>query len=231
MNHLEQLCRPVLLRVCEYWCYAKSGAPMDAGEFRQKIDNDLNEIKLKCEKNPNLNRDFERVERALIFFIDYIIKEGNYPFSRSWVEMARDYNELSGDEKFFDLLSDTLDDPDSSERLKFFYLLMGLGFDGCYHKDPEFLERKMRLCATRFPMENTLHETALFSPKEVELSITRQRGKTLLSLILILAVCFAAGSFAFNYFKFSQATSSFRNSLKHAVEKSRPAYNMSEGRK
>ena len=224
MNRLEPLCRPLLRLLCEYWCFAKAGAPVDAEVFKRKIRICFNEIQAECESDPNLKRDFARIERPLVFFVDYTIKEGSFPFSREWRELARDYNELSGDEKFFDLLAENLDDPDASERLMIFYLLMGLGFDGCYRGNADYIERRMKLCATRFPEggnigTESLFASAAFSPNEI-----RKKSGRFVYYIMAAALLFALASFIYNYYMFKQDTASYRSALLDAVDKARPVY-------
>lgn len=223
MNRLENLCRPLIRLLCEYWCFAKAGAPVNAESFRRKIQICLSEIQAKCENEPNLKREFSRIERPLIFFIDYTIKEGTFPFRREWREMARDYNELSGDEKFFDLLAENLDDPDASERLMIFYLLMGLGFDGCYHGNPDYVERRMKLCATRFSLGDDIGTGLLFIPSASPETETRRKGRSVY-YILAAAVLFLLASFVCNYYMFKKDTASYRGALLNAADKAHPIY-------
>lgn len=223
MNRLEHTCRPLIRLLCEYWCFAKAGAPVKVESFKREIQICLSEIQTKCENDPSLKREFSRIERPLIFFIDYTIKEGVFPFSGEWREMARDYNELSGDEKFFDLLAENLDDPDASERLMIFYLLMGLGFDGCHRGNSDYVERRMKLCATRFPMGCDIGTEPLFVPVAPSRKGVQKAGRSVY-YILAAAVLFMLGSFACNYYMFRKDTDSYREALLNAVDKARPVY-------
>lgn len=224
MNRLELLCRPLIRLLCEYWCFAKAGAPVDAESFKRKIQICLSEIQTACENDPNLKREFSRIERPLIFFVDYTIKEGSFPFSREWREMARDYNELSGDEKFFDLLAENLDDPEASGRLLIFYLLMGLGFDGCYRGNADYVERRMKLCATRFPEGYDIAAEPLFVPAGHSGNSRSRKGGRPICYLLAAVSLFALASFAYNYYMFKKDTDSYRRALLEAVAKARPAY-------
>ena len=137
--------------------------------------------------------------------------------------MARDYNELSGDEKFFDLLAENLDDPDASERLMIFYLLMGLGFDGCHRGNSDYVEQRMKLCATRFPMGCDIGTEPLFVPVAPSRKGAQKAGRSVY-YILAAAVLFMLGSFACNYYMFRKDTDSYREALLNAVDKARPVY-------
>ena len=58
---------------------------------------------------------------------------------------------MAGDEKFFDLLEETIKDrsPAANDRLAVFYTCIGLGFTGWYTSQPEYLRRKMKEIAAR----------------------------------------------------------------------------------
>lgn len=222
-SKLENLCRPVLELLCNYCCYAQTGTPLNADTLKWKIHLCMNDIAVKCEEDPALKREFSRVERSLIFFIDYTIKEGQFPFRNEWKELARNYNELSGDEKFFDMLAENLDDPEASDRLQLFYLLMGLGFDGAFSNDKEYVERRMRLCAIRFSMPESITPDNLF---EMPAALPEKRsGKSrTLAAAFIVTVIFALGAFAFNLYEFRKASANYKDAVHNAVQKASPAY-------
>ncbi len=224
MNRLEALCRPLIDLVCEYRCFSKAGAPVAAETMRSDIRRALDDIRGRCEGDPVLRREFTRIERPLVFFIDYTIKEGAFPFSREWRELARDYSELSGDEKFFDLLSENLDDPEAADSLAVFYLLMGLGFDGSCRGNAEYVERRMKLCAARFPKGFDAREDALFAGAGKD--AVRRRGvrSRKPAVLLALAAVFAACAFCCNFYVFRKETAEYRAALASAVAAARPAY-------
>lgn len=222
-SKLEKLCRPVLELLCNYCSYAKSETPLNAETLKKKIHLCMNDIAVKCEEDPVLKREFSRIERPLVFFIDYTIKEGQFPFSNEWKELARNYNELSGDEKFFDVLTENLDDPEASDRLRFFYLLMGLGFDGAFANDKEYVERRMKLCATRFTMPEKLTAESLFAMPSV-LPEKRSGKSRLLVTAFIITLVFALGAFSCNFYKFRKASSHYKKAVDDAVQKATPAY-------
>jgi type VI protein secretion system component VasF len=76
-----------------------------------------------------------------------MIAECGLAVSTAWHHnrLAYERKELAGDEKFFDLLDETLKDPseEATERLKIFYTCLGLGFSGWYAGQPEYLRGKM----------------------------------------------------------------------------------------
>jgi len=215
MTQLEQLCRPLLETVCEYYTAAKAGAMVSESELRNKILEQLEDIRHDCEEDQALKREFTRIEKALVFFVDYTIKEGHFPISDSWKEIARSYNELSGDEKFFDVLAENMDDPEADNRLRILYLLIGLGFDGVYQKDAAYLERRMRLCATRFDQPKPLDMAQLYAPDRA-LHLPKRRFFTA-AFIFMLIFLFMMGSFVFNAVTFGNITRGYRASLEQAI--------------
>lgn len=226
MNELEKLCRPLLMCVCDYWQYVRSGNPADKDAFQRQINMLMAEAKENASQNPALEREFSRMERPLIFFVDYMVKEGGFPFAGQWREMARKYNELSGDEKFFDLLSDALDDPDSSDSLEVFYTMMGLGFDGIYRDDPAYIERRMKVCSSRFSQSKFDVSNEKLTPIESE-----KHGKSVekkvsffrtVKFMIILCAVFMTVSFGINLSVFLKSTKDFRQALNAAVENSVP---------
>lgn len=217
MTELELLCRPLIRQLCAYWYYARCGEVPDREQVDRVLREHLIRIREKVEDDGRLKREFQRIEQPLIFFIDYTIKEGNFPFSEKWREIARDYNELSGDEKFFEQLSAALDDPDSSSRLVMFYLFMGLGFDGCHAGDPEYIQRRMKVCATRFPSAVGEEEAfSLASPDAGDPPVYFQKRRfrffSVYTAMALLIVCLL-GAWSWNFWVLYQETGDFRKSL------------------
>lgn len=226
MKNLEQLCRPLLRCMCDYRQYSDAGNLPDKELFSRKINMLLSEAKEDAAKSPTLEKEFSRIERPLIFFIDYMVKEGNFPFSREWRELARNYNELSGDEKFFDMLSEALDDPDSGKALEVFYTMLGLGFDGIYRNNPEYIERRMKVCASRFSQDKFDVSNEVITPVSITALQTEQGKKanpikTVKSALIFCAV-FMIAAFAVNLSAFLNATEPFRRTLFVATDSAVP---------
>ena len=225
-NNLEELCRPLLMCVCDYWQYVRAGNPADKDVFLRQVGILMTEAKENASKSPMLEREFARMERPLVFFIDYMVKEGGFPFAGQWREMARKYNELSGDEKFFDLLSDALDDPDSSQSLEVFYTMMGLGFDGIYRDDPAYIERRMKVCSSRFSQSKFDVSSEKLTPvsagqhgKSVEKKTSFFRS---VKFMIIFCFLFMVICFGINLSVFLNTTKDFRHALDVAVENAVP---------
>ena len=225
-NNLEKLCRPLLTCICDYWQYTRAGNSPDKDAFLRQINLLLAEAKENASKSPTLEREFARMERPLVFFVDYMVKEGGFPFAGQWREMARKYNELSGDEKFFDLLSEALDDPDSSDSLELFYTMMGLGFDGIYRDDPAYIERRMKVCSSRFSQSKfdvSSEALTAVDPEKCSKSVEKKLSffKSVRFVILLCAL-FMTVAFGVNLSVFLKATTGYRHALSIAVENAIP---------
>lgn len=131
---IETLIAPVLRKVCGYCVYKNSGYEVPQELLMTEIRSELNVISQRSSLNPMLQQQYHAIEKPLIFFIDYIVKEGHFSYSDNYRELARNFNELSGDDKFFDLLKEALESGEDKDVIKVFYMLMGLGFDGYYKR-------------------------------------------------------------------------------------------------
>ena len=132
--NIETLIAPVLKKVCSYCIYKNSGFEVPQDLLLSEIRAELNAVSQRSTLTPVLQQQYQAIEKPLVFFIDYIVKEGNFSYSSSYREIARNFNELSGDDKFFDLLKEAVDKSEDTEVIRVFYILMGLGFDGYYKR-------------------------------------------------------------------------------------------------
>ena len=116
-------------------------------QLRSEIEQLLAGIRNSAEADPALKVQWQQLELPLIFFIDSMISESGLAVAAKWNgnRLAYDRKELAGDEKFFDLLDETLNDrsDEASQRLVVFYTCIGLGFAGWYSGQPEYLRGKM----------------------------------------------------------------------------------------
>jgi hypothetical protein len=90
-------------------------------------------------------------ESAIIFFADSMVRDSKLACARGWDDIAAEHHEYAGDDKFFDLLDETLQDrsKDATEQLAVFYTCLGLGFVGGLYGQPEAIRRKMHDCVAR----------------------------------------------------------------------------------
>jgi type VI protein secretion system component VasF len=217
--NIEELCRPVLGVLCNYWQLNRAGSPPSMGKFRKDIEASLGDAKRNAAEDPALARDYERIERPLVFFIDYMVKEGSFPFNRDWRELGRNYNELSGDEKFFNLLADALKDGRAHNTIPLFYTMLGLGFEGTYSNDHGYIEKTMQECAARFPGEFDIREEPIVQVAvEKRLAgLKKSRALRPQRVGIVLSLFLLAASLIVNFTAFFSATRPFRETLSAAA--------------
>lgn len=164
---LLDLCEPFFQYVSRLNRSSRRGATFDATAVRGELKGLLQELRSHAAADAKLAGQFERVRLPLIFFADFMIKESQLGFAREWREIARDEDEHAGDEKFFDLLEETLAEKsdDANERLLIYYTCMGLGFTGFYTGQPEHLRKMMNEIAARTRDRMDLDETAQICPE------------------------------------------------------------------
>ena len=147
---LLDTCEPLFQYMCRLNRSARKGGNYELNQVLAEIKGMLAEAKSKA-LGANLAEQFDKIELPLMFFCDFMIKESALPWAREWKELAFERHEMAGDEKFFDLLEETLKDkaPGANERLAVFYTCIGIGFTGWYTGQPEYLRRKMKEIAAR----------------------------------------------------------------------------------
>ncbi|UCC98189.1 MAG: DotU family type IV/VI secretion system protein [Phycisphaerales bacterium] len=200
---LLELCEPLFQYMCRLRRSARMGRTMEMDEVRNNIVGIFSEMKAEASSNHELLTQYEKIELPLIFFADFTIKEGNLPFSYDWIELARERNELAGDEKFFDLLDADLADPSDSatQRLAVFYTCLGLGFTGVYTGQLESIQRLISQISARISGLMDADKKSYICPDAYENVDTRDLieppgaklmgiGITLAALFIIWAVSY-----------------------------------------
>jgi type VI protein secretion system component VasF len=222
ITELEKICNPVFQCVCNYWHLSRLTNTVDREKFRHDITGILEEARERACRDPQLEREFAWIEKPLVFFIDYMVKEGRFPFRTDWWELARSYNELSGDEKFFDLLTETLNHPDRANSFTLFYIMLGLGFDGVYRYKNEYIEQCMRLCRERSAVDDRdiFSESILPQPKKKP--FFKRRRKLSVRTALIAGAVFMIIGFIVNLVVFINTTENYRELLKRTAADSLP---------
>jgi hypothetical protein len=135
---LLELSEPLFQYMCRLNRSGRKGGNYELSQVQAEIKGILGEARGKA-LGANLAEAWDKVELPLMFFCDFMIKESALPWAREWKELAFERHEMAGDEKFFDLLEETLKDksPNANDRLAVFYTCMGLGFSGWYTGQPE----------------------------------------------------------------------------------------------
>jgi type IV/VI secretion system ImpK/VasF family protein len=167
---LLELCDPLFQYICRFNRSARKGGHHDLHQVRQEVKAMLAEMAGKAKSQPGLSTQLEKIDIVLMFFVDFMIKSSAISNAGDWQELAFERKELAGDEKFFDLLEETLGDrsEQANERLSIYYTCMGLGFTGWYTGQPEYLRKKMLECSTRIRGLIDTDQSARICPESYE---------------------------------------------------------------
>jgi type VI secretion system protein ImpK len=200
---LLDLSEPLFQYICRLNRSARKGGNYEMTQVQADIKGMLAEGKSKS-VGENLSDQWDKIELPLIFFCDFMIKESALPWAREWKELAFEHQEMAGDEKFFDLLEETLKDksPAANQRLAVYYTCIGLGFTGWYTGQPEYLRRKMKEIAARLQAGGQIADAVRICSDAYEKVDTRDLieppgtkllgiGIALVGLILVLFVVYA----------------------------------------
>ena len=221
---LLELCEPLFQYICRLNRSARKGGMFEIVQVRTEIKTLFDEMKAKSSADLNLSEQYEKVRLPLIFFVDLMIKDSKLPFANDWEELASEVGELAGDERFFDLLDDTLVDQSrpAAERLAVFYICMGLGFDGIYAGQTEELQKFMLKCSARISNMMDVDENTRICPESYENVDTRNLieppnrklvgiGVALVGLVIVL---FIANIFLYQW-RSDDLTTSLDNIVAH----------------
>lgn len=225
---LVDLCEPLFQYVCMLNRIGRNpgGESMGYGPLRKVIDGIFQEIEEYAGSDLRLEAQFGKVKMALIFFVDSMIAESRLGLAKDWNKkrIAYEMEELAGDEKFFDLLDETLKETgkEADERLAIFYTCLGLGFTGWYTGQNEYLRKKMLDVGQRVPREllDTQH-TARVCPEAYEHLDTRNLveppGLKLATIAVVFVGCLLI-AMAVNFYLFYDATTGLSTSLKEILK-------------
>jgi hypothetical protein len=166
--------------ICTWAAQASASEQIDATSARTSVTSLLDNLRSDSRRSPQLGRQFLMIELPLLFFVDFVMKE-RLAIVGDWNELAFERNELAGDEKFFDLLEQTLGDPSelATERVQLYYDCMALGFSGAYRPDAPELDRLFRRCALRLGLAPELVEAGRLTPEAYEHRDARVRTRPL----------------------------------------------------
>jgi type VI secretion system protein ImpK len=222
--NLVDLCEPLFQYVCMLNRIARNpgGEGLELGPLQALIKDIFNDMEQNPGASDRLKAQFLKVRTPLIFFVDSMISESKLGIASQWHKnrLAYEFNELAGDEKFFDLLDETLAEkgPEADERLAIFYTCIGLGFQGWYAGQAEYLRKKMMDLGKRIPSRyiDTQH-TARVCPEAYQHVDARDLVEPPGLKVATMAICFAGLFFialVVNFYLFHTASTGLSESLK-----------------
>lgn len=217
---LLELFEPIFVYICRLNRSARKGDWSEYDKVRAEVQAIFEGMRQTAEKEPGLRDQYEKMELPVIFFVDSMIAESNLGYATRWHEnrLAYERNELAGDERFWVMLDQTLED-DSEEataRLAVYYACIGLGFVGDYVGAPEEVRTKMARCAARLGDAVDTDQAARICPDAYEHVDTRDLARrptvSLLRIGITLAVLLLL-VFLAQVYLFDRATGRLINAL------------------
>ncbi len=215
-------CDPLFQAVCRLNRIGRMnrGAAIEYTQTRTEIEEHLEVLARIARGDIALGEQYRKVELPLIFFVDSMIAESALPFAQKWNNnrLAFGRNERAGDEKFFQLLDETLQDtkPEADERLAIFYVCIGLGFTGGSGGSADFLKKKMQEIAPRVKAYVDADESAFITPASYQhtnlSNLPLPMAASLVPLLIVLAGLLLV-VVAVNVYTFHSASAELNQSL------------------
>jgi type VI protein secretion system component VasF len=222
-------CDPLFQTICRYNRIARkgSGATQDYNQVRAEIEEMFEVMARTARGDIALGEQFRRIELPLLFFVDSMMSESALPFAQKWSNnrLAFARNEMSGDEKFFAMLDETLAEKKegTDERLAIFYICIGLGFTG--GNPPEFLRKKMEELAQRVRAYVDIDESAFITPASYQhtnlSNLPLPMAASLVPLLIVIGGLLLVVA-AVNVYTFYNASAELTDSL-NTITKHDPA--------
>ena len=204
--------------VCRLNRAAKTQAHPDYARVRSEVKDLLEQAVRSASADVRVLEQARRLELPMIFFVDYIICTSRLKFATQWAEnrLARERNELAGDERFFDLLEADLKDTseEAAERLAVYYVCLGLGFMGMYQTQPEQIRRYMEQIFPRVRQWIDSDPRTKISEEAYKFTDTRVLTEPPSNKIILVAIAFVFVSLtvlAVYYALYAKAVDDLRN--------------------
>ncbi|HKB56511.1 MAG TPA: DotU family type IV/VI secretion system protein [Lacunisphaera sp.] len=215
-------CDPLFQAICRLNRIGRMnrGAAIEYAQTRTEVEEHLEVLARIARGDIALGEQYRKVELPLIFFADSMIAESALPFAQKWNNnrLAYGRNERAGDEKFFSLLDETLQDtkPEADERLAIFYVCIGLGFTGGSGGSVDFLKKKMQEIAPRVRAYVDADESAFITPASYQhtnlSNLPLPMAASLVPLLIVLAGLLLV-VVAVNVYTFHSASAELNQSL------------------
>jgi type VI secretion system protein ImpK len=230
-----ELCEPLFQFVCRLNRSARKGGDHDMDQVRSEVKGILADIMSKASADPALANQFDydhagrghdrskgQLYIVLLFFVDFMIRNSSLRWAMDWNNLADEVGEQAGDEKFFELLDETLAQRSdaANQRLAVYYTCMGLGFSGWYTAQPEYLRKKMLECAARLRGVVNADESSKVCPEAYERTNTSnliEKPASSLVGIGIALVVLVLMTLVANAYLYERSASNLSDALKRVM--------------
>ncbi len=220
------LVEPLFQYVCKVNRGAKSVSPVTAelAVIRGDVENLLQKIATKANKDVTLSRLHAKMERVLVYYVDSVIAQSNLTIAQDWslqrLATIR-WGDRAGDDNFFKLLDKELSEPseNSEQCLAIFYLCLCLGFTGEHFDKPGEINSRIGRIAPRIRalMESDLNALICEAAYEVARPLPAPVGSRV-GVIVLVFVFIALSAFVLYYCLFLSATSELRDVVAKVIE-------------
>ena len=228
---LSDLCEPLFVCICQLNRMGRRGGLITYEDIRRRIESVFADMHNQASASADLFDQFARIENPLVYFVDSWIAESHVPIAREWDQnrLAFARGELAGDQKFFDLLEETLGDPNvaaANERLAVFYTCIGLGFVGYLRDHPDELRLIMDRLARRIGASVDERQELALCPEAYQ-HVNREVlieppgpklvgiGIGLMGLIVVLLIT--------NVHLYRESSEELRNAVQTIVDEAKPS--------
>jgi type VI secretion system protein ImpK len=226
------LCEPLFQYVCRVNRSARKGVVYAKEQVRAEVKALMDEIRDRVAGDPPLAAQFDPARGKLLTvlkcYVDFTIRNSSLSFASKWQDLSQEDGVTSGDQKFWELLDETLLDQTAgaSDRLPVFYTCIGLGFTGWHMGQPEYLQRRMLEISARLRGKLDVNPAGRVCPEAYEHTNTADLirppgtplakiGITVLGMVLVVFVA--------NAVLYIQAKRDLSNSVKELKdEKANP---------
>jgi type IV/VI secretion system ImpK/VasF family protein len=180
--------------ICRLNRAAKTQAQPEYARVRGEVKDLLEQAMRNAGSDVRLLNQARRLELPLIFFTDYLICTSKLKCAGQWAEnrLAKERNELAGDERFFDLLEEDIKDTseEAVERLSVYYVCLGLGFMGMYQSQPEQIRRYVEQIYPRISAFVDRDPRTKISEEAYQHTDTRELTEPPSNKIILVAIAF-----------------------------------------
>jgi type IV/VI secretion system ImpK/VasF family protein len=215
----------------QYMCrlnrMARTQAHPEYARVRTEVKTLLDEVKRSASAEVQLANQVGRLELPVLFFVDNLICTSRLNFAPQWAEnrLAKERNELAGDERFFDFLEKDLGDTseEAAERLAVYYVCLGLGFQGMYQGQPEQIRRYLEQIFRRIRQWIDSDPRTKISEEAYRHTDTRALSEpqgSKIMLVLIIFVFLSLSVLVVCYGLYAQASAELRTSIKEIEKQS-----------
>lgn len=224
---LLKLYEPLFQQIC---LLNRAGRKAGSGDCsfdttRQGIQTLFQQIRTNAKQESYLERQHEKLERPLVYFVDSMILDGNLELKERWMAKllaVEWFNEAKGNVVFIQELKKNIAELDieAAERLVIYYVCLGLGFTGnglLQSKQLVELMTQLRRRVTGWgllevDLQSRIHNPAEHAPLDTNLG-GDHNWRTLFGIGLLFVILIIGIWAAYSYL-FSDGTEDLSKSIK-----------------